>query len=98
MILAKEHVSDQGMTILALCDGDLLGKRFEENRHQIDCTSSFYRGVESTKEEIKNAIKHIQQVNAVGKEAIGLLKELGLVEHVITIDGIPHAQSVIEKD
>jgi hypothetical protein len=43
-MILKEHKSHDGKCVIALCDDDILGKKFEENGLQLDLTSSFYKG------------------------------------------------------
>ncbi len=99
-MIAKIHKSREGQTFLALCDKDILGKKFEEGKKQLDLTSKFYEGEEKKEKEIKDMIKHVYIINAAGKQTIEFLKKHDLVQegHIITIDGIPHAQVCVIRE
>jgi len=97
-MLAKIHKNVEGRIILALCDTELIRKKFVEGDLQIDLTSEFYQGEEKTEDEIKEMIKPVHVINAVGEKSIELLKKLDLVENIITIAGVPHAEVILVKD
>ena len=99
-MIAKIHKNQQGQTILALCDKELLGKKFTEKDLQLDLTGDFYNGEEKTEQEILNLIKDIYIINAVGKNCIDFLLKNKLIEkqHIITINSIPHAQCMIVRE
>jgi len=84
---------------MALCDKEILGKKFEERNQQLDLTSDFYQGEETTEEEIKKIIKDVYIINLVGKESLHLIEKLKLgPERIITIQNIPHAEIVLVKE
>ena len=81
--------------VVALCDSDLLGKKFEEGMKQLDVRENFYKGNEVSKEE---AIKVLHQqahedatYNIVGKEATETAIQAGITnqENIGKIAGIP---------
>ncbi len=94
-MLAKIHKTPEGKIILAVCDSDLIGKTFEENNLRLDLSSNFYKGEETSKEKILELFKIAHMVNLVGKQSVELGKKAGIVEKIITIKGIPHAQAVV---
>ena len=99
MIIAKIHQNQEGQKVLALCDKELLGKKFEQGNRQLDLTSSFYQGEEKTEAEIEQLIKEAYIINLVGEESLNLIKKLNLApENIITIQGIPHAEIVLVKE
>ncbi len=100
MILAKIHQNPDGQKILALCDQELLGKKFEEGNKQLDLTTDFYQGEEATEQEIKELIKDVYIINLVGEQSLKLMEKLKLAEeeHVIRIQNIPHAQILLVRD
>ena len=95
MIIATFHERN-GRKLLALCDKDLLGKKFEEGDLQLDLTAKFYQGKETSIEELKKDIAGYDIINAVGKESVDLLlkEELITEQGIIKIAGISHAQCV----
>jgi len=94
MILAKVHVINS-KKLVAVCDSDLLGKKFEENELQLDLTGEFYKGEKVSEEELKAALKGAYTVNFIGKEAVELGIKNGLIkkENIATVSGVPHAQA-----
>lgn len=87
-------------TVIAVCDSDLVGRKFSEGDRQLDLTSDFYKGEERDEKDIGDLIRNADIVNLVGKNAvkIGLQEEVITQDHVITISGIPHAQAVVIHD
>ena len=82
--------------IVIVTDSNLVGKKFEEGKKQLDLTNKFYSGDEKPIEEIKQLLNDAYVLHLTGKEAVAFGKELGLVENVIIIDNIPHAEVVLE--
>lgn len=84
-------------TVVAVCDTDLLGKKFEEGDLQLDLTSDFYKGEEMDEKEAGDLIRNADAVNLVGEESVKLGLNEGIIdeEHIIKIANIPHAQAVI---
>jgi len=99
MILVKTHQNPEGQKILALCDKELLGKKFEEGNRQLDLTTDFYNGQEKTEAEIQKLIREVYIINLVGKESLQLIEKLKLSpDHIITVQGIPHAEIVLFRE
>lgn len=98
-MLVKHH-SKNGRDIVAVCDKELIDKKFEENGKQLDLTSEFYKGEEKDETEIGDIIRNADIINLVGKRAVdlGLAEEVISKENVITIKGIPHAQAVLIQE
>jgi len=82
--------------IIAICDSDLIGKKFEQGKLQLDLTSDFYKGDEKPESDIARLIKSAHILNLVGKNSVSLaIKEKMLDEkNIIKIKNIPHAQIV----
>ena|SRR3989338_8570346 len=81
--------------VVALCDAELVGKKFEEDKKQLDCRENFYKDKKVTKEE---AIKMLQKLsnedstfNIVGQKSIQAAIEAGLITKngFATVDKIP---------
>ena len=93
MISIKIHQSYR--TVVAICDLDLIGKKFEEGIRQLDLRENFYKDQELDKEEAVKIIKYQSNedatFNIVGKESIDASIEAGLItkDHVDFIDNIP---------
>ena len=84
-------------TIVALCDSDLLGKKFVEGIRQIEVNPNFFKGEEKNKEEVLEILKDFEKedatFNIVGKESIECAVEAGIItkEGIISIDSVPVA-------
>ncbi|MFW6083537.1 MAG: DUF424 domain-containing protein [Thermoplasmatota archaeon] len=83
--------------LLAACDKELLGKKFEEEEIQLDVSESFYGGDEADKEKICDEIKRSNIVNLVGENIINAVIQAGFgnEEDVLWIDGTPHLQLIM---
>ena len=100
-MIVNIHNSPDGKKIIAMCDKDILGKKFEEGKRQLDLASNFYAGKEMTEEELlKNMGGGSYHINAVGKESIGFCIKQKLIdeENIMTISDIPYAQASIIRE
>ena len=87
----------QGKDLLVgACDEELIGKKFEDEKFQIDVTKDFYGGERINPEILKKYLQDATIANLVGKVTIKVALEMGLIdkEGIIRIKGIPHAQMV----
>jgi hypothetical protein len=82
-------------TVVALCDTNLVGKKFEEGKKQLHLRENFYSEKEISREEASRVLqmqaKEDATFNIVGEEAIGLAIEIGLIseQDVGYVDKIP---------
>lgn len=83
--------------VVAVCDSDLLGKKFEEGNIQLDLKESFY-GKEDFPEEqaivlMRKMEKEDATFNIVGKDSIKAALKAGVInkEGIKRIQGIPFA-------
>jgi len=86
--------------VVAICDAELLGKKFEDGNFQLDVRESFYRAPDSAPIEATELIEIIHDMsledatfNLVGKKAIDLAisNNLILKSSIKEIEGIPFA-------
>ncbi len=87
--------------VVAVCDTELLGKRFEEPlgnfTAQLDVKESFYKSEDFSKEEAALLIRRMKMedatFNIVGEKSIELAIELGIITEngVKRIKNIPFA-------
>jgi hypothetical protein len=99
-MIVKVHKKD-GRTIVAVCDDELLGKKFEDNNLQLDLTSDFYKGDQYTdKKLVGDMIRNANSINLVGTVSVSLGIDEGLIDKdkVINIQGVPHAQAIIVQE
>lgn len=91
MILVKLH--EEG-NLLAICDANLVGKKFEEKELQLDINERFYGGEEMEEDKILQKIVKAKSINIVGKESINFAERNNIItkDKIIIIDKIPHAQ------
>jgi hypothetical protein len=98
-MIIKVHKTQDGRKVIAICDSNLIGKKFEEKNLQLDLTSNFYKGEEKSEEEIIESIKGSYIINLVGKNSINLGIKLDIINknNIIKIKNIPHAQAILEQ-
>lgn len=96
MIAAKEYRQGKE-TLLAACDIDCLDNHYREGKVSLKVDPDFYDGGRMSPEEFRIAFERATVANLVGKDVVGLAIEMGFIEagHVMTIDGVPHAQYTI---
>jgi len=81
--------------VVALCDADLIGKKFEEGKRQLDVRENFYKDKKVTKEEtiklLKQQANEDSTFNIVGKKSIQAAIQAGLItkQSVHKIKNIP---------
>ena len=87
--------------VVAICDSELLGKRFEQENFQLDVKESFYKGKEHTEEEaieiIEDMIKEDATFNIVGKKSVEIALKTGIItkEGIEKIQGVPFAMVLL---
>lgn len=87
--------------VIAICDSDLIGKKFEENNFQLDLKENFYKGNKLSEGEIIKTIKSFSRedatFNIVGEKSISSAIKAGIIsqEGIKTIQGIPYALVLI---
>lgn len=69
MVLVKIHKKDASI-LVAVCNSDLTGEKFEDELLQLDLTSDFYKGKEKSNQEAINILWSANHVNLVGKKAL----------------------------
>ncbi len=97
-MIVKVHKTEDGRKILAICDNNLIGKKFEEGKMQLDLSSGFYRGEEMSEKELEGLVKGSYIANIVGKKSVKLMVKWGIAKkkRVIKIRNVPHAQAILE--
>lgn len=89
-----------GKKIIAISDSDIIGKKFEEGKRQLDLTADFYKGKEKTEEEIIQMLKGAYIIQFTGEKSVvfGIKTKIIEKENIIKISGIPHAEGVSISD
>ena len=87
----------RGETLVAACDCQLLGKKFEEGELQIEVKRSFYFDSFVSDLTFLNSMKIATIANLVGEHVVALTIRERYIEpeSVIRIQGVPHAQMCI---
>lgn len=83
-------------TIVAIADSELIGKKFEEGRFQLDVKENFYKGEKEYSDQealeiINNMKKEDATFNIVGQNSVELALKSGIIdkEGIGRIQGIP---------
>ncbi len=83
--------------VVAICDKELIGKKFEEGKFQLDVKENFFRGKEVSMCEVCEIMRDMKSedatFNIVGEKTVGIAIETGLIteDAVGKIAGIPFA-------
>jgi len=83
--------------IVAVCDSELIGKKFEEGKFQLDVKESFYKGEIVSEEKLieilEDMIREDATFNIVGEKSVSAALKSGIVneEGIKKIHGIPFA-------
>jgi hypothetical protein len=60
--------------IIAICDKDLIGKKFEEGKFQLDVKENFFKGKEVSEKEALEIMRNMKledsTFNIIGKKAV----------------------------
>jgi hypothetical protein len=100
MIYLNVHRIDEGV-IIAMCDEGLVGQVLEEGNVFIDLKlySGFYKGELVQKDRAKKVVAELKadmnSANIVGKEAISVGLETGIIEdgNVGSVSKVPYAHA-----
>ncbi|SNQ62251.1 DUF424 domain-containing protein [Candidatus Methanoperedens nitratireducens] len=86
----------EGHVIVAVCDKNILGKKFREGKLVLKLDSSFYKGDEADETNVKEALLSATIANIAGEKAIACAVECGCIDPdaIIFIEDIPHAQMI----
>jgi uncharacterized protein len=81
--------------IVAVCDSDLIGKKFEEGKLQLDVKENFFLGEEVDEQEAIRIMEKMAEDDAtyyiVGEKSIHAALEAGVIDEdgIVRIQGIP---------
>lgn len=83
--------------VVAICDSELIGKKFEHGRAQLDVKEDFFRGEEKSEREIFEIMKDLEKedatFNIIGKKAVNTALRAGIItgDGIKEVSGIPFA-------
>ena len=83
-------------TLIAVCDCDILGKKFAQGHLKIEVSPDFFGGEKASCTEVEAALTKATMANFVGCKTVEHAISLGYVEKdcVLSIDGVLYAQMV----
>lgn len=83
--------------VVAICDSELLGKKFEDEKFQLDIKESFYGGEKKSEEETLEIIQEMSKedatFNIVGQKSTQAAIKAGIIDkkNIGKIQNIPFA-------
>jgi len=83
--------------VIAVCDDNLVGKKFEEGNKVLDVRESFFKGKEIQEKELVELMTDFAKADAtfniVGKQSVETALKAGIISQdgVKKIKGIPYA-------
>ncbi len=83
--------------VIAICDEELLGKKFEEGRFQLNLKENFYKGEKKSDSQIAqlliNARAEDATFNIIGEKSVKTAIKTGIIKQdaVKKIQGVPFA-------
>ena len=91
--MLRERETQKGL-LVAACDGDVLGRTFEEGDISLTVNEEFYGGDTVDSDTLVDSLRRATVANLVGVEVVGVAIEHGLIDEaqVLEIDGTRHAQ------
>ncbi|MBS3150511.1 DUF424 domain-containing protein [Candidatus Woesearchaeota archaeon] len=92
MIFVKEHIHND-RKLISLCDGNLIGKEFEEKDFTIKISKSFYLGEPMFEKEIIGLAQEGVLLNIIGEESVNFALKNNLIQKagIKRIKNIPFA-------
>jgi len=97
-LIVKVH-NAQHKKLISIVDSDILGKKIEQGKLQLDLTSDFYKGEEMSEEKLKDLAPTAYILNITGKHSIAFAEKAGIIDkhtRIIVIADIPHAEILFE--
>lgn len=88
-------------TVVAICDSDIIGKKFEDEKRQLDLRDNFYKEQEVDEKQLRKIMQMQMRedatFNVVGKNSIKIALEESVFAEGTTseIAGIPFALKLI---
>jgi hypothetical protein len=92
-MLIKVHKASR--FVVAVCDSDLIGRSFEEDKRQLNLAGKFFLGEEKSEEESRRLLDFYRKedacFNIVGRKSCEVAIKAGLIqkEEISAIQGIP---------
>ena len=99
MFYLKIHKKENEV-IVAVCDKEILGKKFKTGKLQLEVNEKFYKGDLVNIENVMGAMKNATIANLVGNRIVDAAISNKFIEpeNVLDIGGVKHAQLVVVPD
>lgn len=81
--------------LVTVIDDELINKELEHEGNIIRLSESFYAGKRASKKEIINELRKATIINVFGKESVKTAQQAGVIDDVLMIAGVPHAQMIM---
>jgi len=87
--------------VVAICDSDLIGKKLEEGRFQLNIKENFFKGEKISEEQAVKMIKKMSAedatFNLVGEKSVSTALNVGVISEdgIKRIQGIPFAMVLL---
>ncbi|MEM3922994.1 MAG: DUF424 family protein [Zestosphaera sp.] len=100
MVYVKIHattdISQDFREIVAICDEELLGKKFQEGNVVLHVNEEFFKGFLATLNEAMHHARNASIVVLAGEASVSRAVEEGLVhpDAILRVSGVPYAQVV----
>jgi len=98
-MLVKIHKSYR--IVVAICDSNLIDKKFEQGNLQLDLTTEFFKGEKKTESQvleiIEDAVREDASFNIVGEKSVACALKAGIIDkqRIKKIQGIPVALTLL---
>ena len=93
MISVKVHKSYR--EVIAVCDENLLGRKLQDGKRELDISENFFKGElmdeENVSSEIACGVREDATFNIVGENSVRIAKEMGIIDDngIMEIEGVP---------
>ena len=83
--------------VVAICDSELLGKKLEQGKFQLEVKESFFKGEETNEEKAIELMKIMSQEDAtfdiIGEKSVNTALKAGIIaeQGIKKIQGVPFA-------
>lgn len=87
--------------IVAICDSELLGRKFEQEKFQLEVKEAFFKGKEVSEEELREIMTDMAMedatFNIIGENSIRIALEEEIIEEgsVKEIQGVPFSMVLL---
>jgi hypothetical protein len=90
----KIHRSPGAADVVAVCDCELINKTLRHGEVEISVSEGFYGTEPADEAAVRNALQNAANINLMGKRAVSVAVDLGLIDpdSCIMLGDVPHAQ------